>query len=360
MFSRLVAWAQKNERHLGGVVFLFGFLTDLLTFGLLDISYVNLFFLGYLALAAFSTFGSHILFARASEEQSKIERALAVIFSLAAQYAIGGILSGCLIFYAKSAVLSVSWPFIALIAAVFVGNELFRRYREHLIFQTVLFFFALYAYTIFALPIYVKTIGPIVFIGSTLLALIIFTFYLRLLAKGGATRLRESSGAILLSVSIIVVLMCAAYGSGAVPPIPLALREGGIYHGLERRGEDYVLLAEESRAWWDPRPTVVHIAPGGKAIAFASVFAPVRFSTSIVHHWERYSEEVGAWVDEGRITFRLTGGRDGGYRGYSEKSNLAPGKWRVSVETLQGQVIGRIGFNVESVRTPPPFHNETR
>ncbi|MEK7079713.1 MAG: DUF2914 domain-containing protein, partial [Patescibacteria group bacterium] len=78
-----------------------------------------------------------------------------------------------------------------------------------------------------------------------------------------------------------------------------------------------------------------------------------------VHHWEHYNEVTKHWVDEGHITFAISGGRDGGYRGYSEKDNLASGKWRVTVETLEGQVIGRISFHVESVLTPPPLHKET-
>ncbi|HEX5774492.1 MAG TPA: DUF2914 domain-containing protein [Candidatus Paceibacterota bacterium] len=358
MFARLLAWAQKNERHLGATAFLFGFITDLLTFGLLDIAYVNLFFLGYLGLASFSTFGSHILFARRSEGQSKLERGLAILLSLAAQYAIGGILSGMLIFYTKSATLSVSWPFIALLTLVFIGNEFFRKYREHLIFQTALLFFALYAYTIFAVPIYVNALGPWVFLGSTLLAIAVFVLFLWLLAKGGATRLRESLRAILVTASITVFVVVGSYFTGVLPPLPLTLREGGIYHGLERRGGEYVLLAEAPKPWWNLRTQVVHLAPSESATAFASVFAPVRFSTSVVHHWEHYSPAEKKWTDQGRIVFGISGGRGGGYRGYSEKSNLAPGRWRVTIETLEGLAIGRIGFTVERVPAPPALHEE--
>lgn len=357
--DKLLNWAQKNERHLGGVVFVLGFITDLLTFTLLDVSVVNLFFIGYLALASFATFGSHVLFARRHEHQSKLERGLAVGFSLAAQYAIGGILSGCLIFYTKSAVLSVSWPFLVLLALVFLGNEVFRKYREHLIFQTVLLFFAFYAYSIFALPIYINHIGRLVFLGSTVVALLLFALFLYLLSHGGATRLRESLRPIIASVAGIVVVVSLAYFSGAVPPIPLTLRESGMYHSIMRVEGNYRVEAEEARPWWDPRPQTLHVAPGGTVVAFASVFAPVRFSTSVVHHWERYSEKESTWIDEGRFAFGISGGRDGGYRGYSKRDDPQAGKWRVTVETLTGQAIGRINFVVERVATPPPLHEET-
>ncbi len=356
--SKLLAWAQKNERHLGGVLFLFGFITDLLTFTLLDISLVNLFFIGYLALATVCTFGSHVLFARRHDGQSKLARTLSVLFSLGAQYAIGGILSGCLIFYTKSAVFSVSWPFIILLALVFIGNEVFRKYREHLIFQTALLFFALYAYLIFALPMYLNSLGLWVFVGSTLMAVILFMLFLFVLSKSGAARLRESLRPILISVAVIVLVVSGSYITGIIPPIPLTLRESGVYHDVRRAGSEYVLSGEKQQAWWDLQPRVLHLAPAESAVVFASVFAPVKFSTSIVHHWEQYSEKEKKWMDKGHITFPIFGGRDAGYRGYSEKSNLAPGRWRVSVETLEGQVIGRVGFTVQSVLTPPPLYEE--
>ena len=349
---------QRNERHLGGIVFIGGFVTDLITFTLLDVAYVNYFFIAYLGLAAACTFGSHILFARRHEEQTKWMRWLAVLFSLAGQYAIGGILSGCLIFYTKSAVLAVSWPFLVLLVLVFIGNEYFRKYREHLIFQTVLFFFALYAYAIFALPIYVGTIGPWVFAGSTLSAILLFGGFLYLLNHTGRARLSESIRPILVSCGAVVLLLVSSYATGVVPPLPLALKEGGIYHGLARQGGNYVLKAEETREWWNVFPQTVHVPPGGTIYAYGAVFAPIRFSTSVVHHWERKVD--GNWVEEGYIAFPISGGRKEGFRGYSIKDDPEPGQWRVSVETLEGQTIGRISFTVERATKAPALHEEIR
>ena len=287
-------------------------------------------------------------------------RWLAVLFTLGGQYAIGGILSGCLIFYTKSAVLAVSWPFLVLLALVFGGNEYFRKYRDHLIFPTVLVFFALYAYAIFALPIYIGAIGPWVFVGSTFATIILFWGFLYLLNRTGKARLSESIRPIVASCAVIVFTMVATYATGLVPPLPLALKEGGIYHGLTKRGGDYVLQTEEIRQWWQIWPQTVHVAPGGTLYSYGAVFAPIRFSTSVVHHWERYDEEARKWVEEGHIAFPISGGRKEGFRGYSIKENPEPGKWRVSVETLAGQTIGRISFNVERVRSTPALEEEVR
>ena len=58
-------------------------------------------------------------------------------------------------------------------------------------------------------------------------------------------------------------------------------------------------------------------------------------------------------VTKGNVTLPVIGGRDGGYRTYTVKSYLTRGRWRVNVETTQGQVIGRILFNVIPVEVEP-------
>jgi hypothetical protein len=77
-----------------------------------------------------------------------------------------------------------------------------------------------------------------------------------------------------------------------------------------------------------------------------------------VHHvWSR--KTPSGWVRTDRIAFQIAGGRQGGYRGYTVKSGVVPGEWRVEVETETGQTLGRIDFTVcESPNPHPPL--ETR
>ena len=42
----------------------------------------------------------------------------------------------------------------------------------------------------------------------------------------------------------------------------------------------------------------------------------------------------------------VIGGREEGYRAVTRKDNFRPGDWRVQVETMDNQEIGRIGFVV--------------
>ncbi len=360
MVRRILAWAQRNERHLGAVVFLFGFVTDIITFVLLDITVVNVVFAAYLGLAALCIFMSHALTSRAPASPSVRYRSALVLLPLAAQYLIGNLLSGFLIFYTKSSSLVASWPFLILLAAIFIGNEWFRRYKDRITFMAVLLFFTTYAYSIFALPLLVRSLGPLVFVGSTLIALIAFALFLAALSRVGALKLAQSVIPIIASVLVMTALVSSAYFSGLIPPLPLTLKEGGVYHQVSREDGTYVLTGQTPRAWFDPRPQVLSIVAGEPLSAFTAVFAPIRFGTVVVHRWQRHDSEKGVWVTQSRIAFPIAGGRDQGYRGYSEVSNPLPGAWRVRVETEGGQVIGQLRFDVARVQAPVPLTTEYR
>lgn len=360
LYEKVFSYVERNQRHLSTLVFLGGFIGDLLTFTLLDPSVVNALFLGYLAIAFVGTFVTHTTESESSDNPYRFRKVLSVVAPLATQFSIGGLLSGCLIFYTKSATLAVAWPFLLLLFVVFLGNEYFRSYRSHLVFQTGLFFFGLYSYVIFALPLYVGKIGPLYFLLSTLISVLLFSLFLYILWRVGRTRLVQTLRSIVLVCVATVILVVGAYFTGVVPPIPLTLQDGDIYQSLTRVPGGYRVEGEKNKPWWSPEMQVVHHVPGTPLYAYSAVFAPGAFATSIVHHWERYDQVKGAWVTQSRIAFPLSGGRQAGYRGYSEITNASPGEWRVSIETADGdQVIGRIKFTVEDVDTLPILETKT-
>ena len=64
------------------------------------------------------------------------------------------------------------------------------------------------------------------------------------------------------------------------------------------------------------------------------------------HHWQWKNEQSGEWETSDKIEFQITGGRDGGYRGYTYKTNILEGKWKVDVTTNDDMILGRINFTV--------------
>lgn len=355
-FKRLLSWAQRNERKLGAALFAFGFLTDFLTFGLLPVGIVVWIFAAYLALAAVCALGAHA-FAIVPENAQWWRRTLHIVFPLGVQYAFGGLLSGFVVFYTAHSVVAASWPFLLFLALVYIGNEYFRMYKHYLVFQTTLLFLTLYAFSVFALPLVIGRMGPLTFLGSTALAAGVFALFLYLLRLMNEKRFRESARQIAGSSAGIVAVIVLSYFGGLIPPVPLALADSGIYHSLVKVPGGYSVSGEAGQAWWDIRTPVVRTPPGELLFAYSAVAAPISFSSTVVHRWER--EIGGKWVTESRISFPIAGGREGGYRGYSAKEGLTPGKWRVSVETPEGGVIGRMRFDVESVDALPALIEKT-
>lgn len=352
-WNRSLSFAAQHERRLGAVLFALGFLTDFFTFGILPVEIVNLIFLGYLALAAVCALGAQ-MFPPASQDVLWWRRAASVIFPLGVQYAYGGLLSGFVVFYTAHSVVAASWPFLLFVTLVYAGNEYFRMYKHYFVFQTTLFFFVLYAYAIFGLPLYLGKLGPLVFLGSTVAALLVFAAFLWLLYALNRARVLESARVLAKTCVGIVAFVSISYFSGFIPPIPLVLADSGMYHSLTRSGENYAVLGEYPAPWWHFGAVTVHHVPGEFLYAYSAVAAPVRFGSTIVHRWER-KDDTSGWVTESTISFPIVGGREGGYRGYSAKGALAPGLWRVSVETKSGQVIGRIPFRVERAAVMPPL-----
>ena len=152
----------RYESHLSALAMLAGFAVDNVFFKRIDIPSTQAVFTAYIAVAAASIVFMQGFEARAVPGQ--VPPKWRVIFPVLAQFSLGGLWSGFLIFYGRSATLAVSWPFVALLVAILVGNEIFRRHLSRLIFSAILLFFAMFSYAIFMVPIYAHAIGTLIFL----------------------------------------------------------------------------------------------------------------------------------------------------------------------------------------------------
>ena len=89
----------------------------------------------------------------------------------------------------------------------------------------------------------------------------------------------------------------------------------------------------------------------GPIFFFSAISAPTALNTSITHEWQYRDEQNGAWKTSAEIHFPIAGGRDGGYRAYSQKDSITPGRWRVNVLTKDGQSLGSYTFTVVAENT---------
>ena len=355
LFHRYERWAFSGSM-------LFGFIVDNLTLTRIDLLFDNLVLFFYLVVAIMGMAITNLYNTGVWRGTPEGVRLLHRIPSYARtlspflmQYAFGGLLSGFFVFYARGASISASWPFLALLFTLLVGNEFFRTRYQQFAFQISILFFVFYSYMIFFVPVVVGAMGAWVFLLSGAVSVVAMILLLYGFSYLMPTAIHQLHTVITISIGGIFLAINAMYFLNILPPLPLSLKEAGAYHNVTRTAEGYLVVGEK-QAWYmflAPHKTV-HVTLGSPIFFYSAVFAPTRLAeTRVVHHWQYFNEKNDVWVSRSRIEFSIGGGRDVGYRGYSLKANVEPGLWRVRVETLRGQVLGEKSFWVEQVKEPP-------
>jgi hypothetical protein len=336
------------ERHLAATGMLGGFGFDYAAYGRLDHAVTQTVLIIYLSVAAGSILLLHYLEGLAVTEGflAKLRRWLPVV----TQFAFGTLWSAFLVFYARSGVFAASWPFLLLLLAIFVGNEVFKVYHSRLIFSTVLFAFALLSYAIFMLPVFTHTIGKWTFLGSTAAAAIVFVLFLRLLNWVGHSRLGRLRWQIGLSALGVFMAVNVLYFLDVLPPLPLSLQRAGVFHQIKKMGAVYYAMGEP-QTWLEyvGIPPVMHVTDKQPVFVYSAVFAPIDLKTNVLHVWQRYNAGKGKWVTKHRIPLFIAGSRErqNGYRTFSKCTGLEAGLWRVDIDAVDGRLIGRTEFTVE-------------
>ena len=140
----------------------------------------------------------------------------------------------------------------------------------------------------------------------------------------------------------LVGLLMGFYFLNWIPPVPLSMKFGGMYHEVKRSGDHFELSYE--RAWYESwKQSNTTFTADEPIYCFTAVFAPVTLKTTVYHHWFYRSDKGKPFSHADKIPLKIAGGREGGYRAYTFKQGLDPGDWRVDVETEDGRVIGRVG-----------------
>jgi hypothetical protein len=358
------------ERHISAAAMGGGFIFDNFAYKRVDHPVTQTLLIAYLGVAALSIILLHWLEAHEAW-QSRFVRNLRSYLPALTQFVLGNLWSAFLVFYARSGTIAASWPFLIVLGAIFLGNEVFKGYHARLVFTTMLFFFALISYAAFMVPVFVHAIGQTVFLLSGVAAVLVFCGFIWILGKLGVAQLGEVKWQIAVGACAVYAVINGLYFLEVLPPLPLALQKSGVYQSIcrvpardggqvrcvgrplaDNLGYDGTLhyrAMEEPQPWtfWFGAPPVVHIEKGGPVVVFGAVFAPIALNTTTYHVWQRYDDEHGAWRTVQRVDQSLHGGRDKGYRAYSYKSNPAPGLWRVDFQTIDGRLIGRTTFKVE-------------
>ena len=368
------SWYARFERPISSLSLISGFVFDALTLVRVDVFWDNLWVAAHLAIVTVCAVWINLLNDTPNESGTRPEadpHRLHFWLVNVMQFFFGGLLSVYLVFYFRSGTIATSWPFLLILALAFIANESLKRRFARLSFQSALLFLAFYSFAIYFMPILLHQISTRVFLISGGVSVAAIGLVVLILAAFSRQRFAgRSKWTVFASIAGILVVVNGLYFLNLIPPLPLSLKEAGVYHSLVVKGPGNYTVTREYQttsgiasidflARFFALDQTVHIMPGDSLTVYTAVFSPTALTTKIVHEWQYYDRAKGAWITRGLIPLSVVGGSDGGYRTFSEASAITAGPWRVDVETPSGQVIGRLNFDVIVKSKEPPLRTET-
>jgi hypothetical protein len=335
---------QKYEKYLTPIALIGGFIIDNLTLRQTDAIFENVFIVLYFILAMTCLFLWHYIDSKKTKKVSTLE--IQSILFLGMQFLFGGLFSALTVFYIKSSSFVASWPFLILLFGGMIASEYFKKHFNQFLVQISTLYFLIFTYSIVAVPLIVKSISQIVFILSGIVSLILIFSYIFVLQLYVPDLFQKKIRKVYIVILAVFVLMNFLYIKNIIPPIPLALKDKGVYKQVIKTGPDYTFSDFESSYSFLKFKKEYTVPLGSPVYFYSSVFAPVKFNQTILHEWQK-KDANGKWVKVFDLPFNIQGGNINGYRGYTMSSQVRTGEWRVLVKTKTGQILGGQTFIIK-------------
>lgn len=267
-------------------------------------------------------------------------------YPMASQFLLGGLFSAYAIFYSRSATLTSTAIFFALLIVFLVANEFLRDRLSNLRLLVSLYALVCFAFFTFFLPVMTGWMNTAIFlVGAGLSAAVTFRV-VHLIYRNNPERSGREAVGVTTPAFVLIGLLVGFYFLNWIPPVPLSMKFGGIFHEVKKSGDRFELSYK--RKWFQVWKRSDSSYPANEPVyCFTAVFAPVALKTTVYHHWYFRLDSGKPFTHADKIPLQISGGREGGYRVYTFKQRLAPGDWRVDVEAEDGRIIGRVSVTVE-------------
>ena len=267
-------------------------------------------------------------------------------YPMAVQFLLGGLFSAYAIFYSRSATLTGSAIFFALLILLLIGNEFLRDRLSSLRLLISLYALVCFAFFTFFLPVMTGLMNAVVFLAGAGLTAVVTFRVVHLIYRNNPDRSKREAVGVTAPAFALIGLLVGFYFLNWIPPVPLSMKFGGIYREVQRQGDHFLLTYD--RKWYEVWKRSENPFPADEPIyCFTAVFAPVALDATVYHHWYFRPNSSKPFAHADRIPIKISGGREGGYRAYTFKQRLDPGDWRVDVETEDGRIVGRVSVRVE-------------
>ncbi len=338
---------RKHQKYVPILFFIGGFIFDTLTLGRIDRTYDLVVLCLHMTCLTITMYLYNL--ADDGKWKNTILERYQEFFPLAIQFFFGGLSSAYVIYFSRSVSLSKTVSFFIILVVLLLANEFLKRRISNKYLQFSVYFFLNFTFFTFMVPVFIRDMGTTIFLfsglvsfGSTLL--LVMLIYFSSPSTRAEIHLAKLMG-ILLSIFAFINIF---YFFKLIPPVPLALDESIVAHNVSIEDNDYVVSFEknESYMFWRDHKLKFHFTPYEKVYIFSSIFAPTDFKKSISHRWKWYNAITDEWEVVEDIGFEITGGRSGGFRGYTYKNNVKQGHWEVDVITEEELVLGVIDFEI--------------
>ena len=261
-------------------------------------------------------------------------------FTWAVQFCFGGLFSALVVCYFKSSGSIASFLLVILLAILLVGNEFLQKKYES--FGVSLAFFCLLGtmFMNFAIPHLVHRIGLIWFLISTILSFGLCVFI---------WKISHRKKSILVAPALISVLLIVAYVMNWVPPVPLVLKQKIACQNFDKSTYTCDIDDPSLLQTIGLKIPSVHHVDSSDVYFLASIYAPASLKAELEYLWYYQNPQTGKYSLTDKIsTNRMTinGGRESGFRTFTRKKNVPPGKYRVEIAYKNGAVIGSGTFEV--------------
>lgn len=354
--SKFRNFIRRYQKYAPVIFFIGGFTFDSLTLGRIDRLY------DLIVLCAHMTSLTITLYLYNLAEDGKWKNTILGRYEeylpLAIQFFFGALSSAYVIYYSRSVSLTKTLAFFFILLALLIANEFLKKRISNKYLQFSVYFFICFTFFTFIIPVLIKETNTNVFLFSGLTSLV-FTLALIIIIYSRSPSTREE-----IRVWKIMGIVLSMYTSinlfyffNLIPPVPLALESGIVAHNVKLENEKYVITYEtdEWYVFWREHRLKFNYNPDERVYVFTSIFAPTDIKKSIFHRWKWYNPDLGDWQVVEDIGYDITGGRDDGYRGYTFKSNVKQGLWKVEVITEEELILGIVDFEIIVNASLKPF-----
>ncbi|HJR76762.1 MAG TPA: hypothetical protein VJ805_07300, partial [Nitrospiraceae bacterium] len=203
---------------------------------------------------------------------------------MAIQFLLGSLFSAYAVFYWKSASLTGTAVFFCLLVGLLVGNEFIRDRLSNLQLLLALYAMVTCSFFTFFLPVMTGWMNMGIFVMGVILSGLVTWRLVELLYRGKPAWSRKEAAFAAAPAFGVLCLVVLLYLLNWIPPVPLSMKFGGVFHEVRKTGERFELVYQ--KRWFqfwkesdDPFPTDEPV------YCFTAVFAPVMLETTIFHHW---------------------------------------------------------------------------